>query len=91
MQLDVLITSDDTTKHKPDPLPLITAAARLNLPPQEIAYVGDSVHDIRCALSAGCLAVAALWGPFERATLLALGPELAAESLSDLVKMPELF
>jgi pyrophosphatase PpaX len=88
--LDLLMTTEDTVRHKPDPEPLLVAASRLGLAPKEIAYVGDSVHDIRCALGAGCLAVAALWGPFERTDLLALKPQLAAESLPELLNLADL-
>jgi pyrophosphatase PpaX len=87
---DLVMASDDTKKHKPDPEPLLEAARRLGIPPESIAYVGDSVHDIRCALGAGCLAVAALWGPFEVETLLALKPHHAVKSLADLVELTAL-
>lgn len=88
--LDLLLTCDDTSKHKPDPEPLLEAGRRLGLRSAEIAYVGDSVHDIRCALAAGCLAVAALWGPFEAQALISLGPRLTAQSLPELLQARDL-
>jgi pyrophosphatase PpaX len=88
--LDLVLTCDDTARHKPDPMPLSVAAERLGLRPGEIAYVGDSVHDMRCALAAGCRAVAALWGPFEREALAALDPHDLVEALPDLLEIAAL-
>lgn len=83
--LDILLTSDDTTRHKPDPTPLLHAAERLGIDAKELMYVGDSVHDLRCAQGAGAVDVAALWGPFERADLSALRPRYMAETLPDVL------
>lgn len=85
---DLIVTSDDTTKHKPDPAPLLFAADRLGIRPAEVVYVGDSVHDLRCALGAGSVAVAALWGPFLRQDLEALKPHHLCESLAALQALP---
>jgi pyrophosphatase PpaX len=87
---DLIMTADDTPRHKPDPMPLVVAAERLALDPREILYVGDSTHDLNCAHGAGCRAVAALWGPFERSSLLALSPAYALEGLLDILAIEEL-
>lgn len=85
---DLIVTSDDTAKHKPDPTPLQHAAERLGVATAEIVYVGDSVHDVRCALAAGSVAVAALWGPFLRSDLEALRPHHLCDSLTALQALP---
>jgi pyrophosphatase PpaX len=85
---DIVLTCDDTPRHKPDPMPLLAAAERLAMAPAEIVYVGDSVHDLSCAQGAGAVDVAALWGPFERATLAALGPRYMCETLAALLELP---
>jgi len=59
---DVVITSDDTERHKPAPDPILAAVARLGASPAETAYVGDSPFDIRAAKAAGVHAVAVGWG-----------------------------
>lgn len=87
---DLIVTADDTPRHKPDPMPLLFAAEKLQIAPERILFVGDSTHDINCAHRAGARAVAALWGPFERATLLALGPAFALDSLGELLLVEEL-
>jgi pyrophosphatase PpaX len=59
---DVVITSDDTERHKPAPDPILAALDRLDAHPAEAAYVGDSPFDIRAAKAAGAYAVAVGWG-----------------------------
>ena len=59
---DVVITSDDTERHKPAPDPILAALERLGAQPAESAYVGDSPFDIRAAKAAGTYAIAVGWG-----------------------------
>lgn len=82
----IVVTADDTTVHKPFPDPLIFAAKQLELAPREILYIGDSVHDIRCAHAAGCFAGAAYWGPFPRQVLDELKPICSFETLPDILQ-----
>jgi len=57
------IVSGDTTPHsKPHPEPLLEAARRLQVAPQECWYVGDDVRDIQAGRAAGMQTVAAAWG-----------------------------
>lgn len=50
---DVLITPDNTEKHKPDPEPVLKACELLGVSPSEAIMVGDSVFDFECAKRAG--------------------------------------
>jgi pyrophosphatase PpaX len=59
---DVVVGSEDTTKHKPEPEPLLHALDVLGAEPHEAAYVGDSPFDVRAAKAAGVYAVAVTWG-----------------------------
>jgi len=59
---DVVITADDTQRHKPSPDPILAALGRLDTAPADAAYVGDSPFDIRAAKAAGVHAVAVAWG-----------------------------
>ena len=55
--------SGDTTPHaKPHPAPLLEAARRLNLAPQDCWYVGDDLRDIQAGKAAGMLTIACGWG-----------------------------
>jgi len=59
---EVVITSDDTERHKPSPDPILAAVDRLGVAPADAAYVGDSPFDVRAAKAAGVFAVAVAWG-----------------------------
>lgn len=59
--LDAVITCDDTSKHKPDPEPVLITLDRLNAKPEEALMVGDSMFDIKCAHNAGVKAVLVGW------------------------------
>lgn len=57
------VISGDTTAHpKPHPAPLLEAARRLQLVPEQCWYVGDDLRDIQAGRAAGMLTVAAAWG-----------------------------
>ena len=59
---DCVISGDTTAHSKPHPEPLLEAARRLNLQPQECWYVGDDLRDIQAGRAAGMATVAAAWG-----------------------------
>jgi pyrophosphatase PpaX len=59
---DVVVGSDDTERHKPDPDPILYALDRLGAVAGDAVYVGDSPFDIRAAKAAGVHAVAVTWG-----------------------------
>ena len=59
---DVVVTGDDTVRHKPDPEPLLLALDQLGATAETAAYVGDSPFDIRAAKAAGMTAIAVSWG-----------------------------
>lgn len=57
------VVSGDTTAHaKPHPAPLLEAAARIELAPQQCWYVGDDLRDIQAGQAAGMPSIACGWG-----------------------------
>lgn len=58
---DVIVTCDDTDKHKPDPEPVNIALKRLGSKPEEAIMVGDSMFDIICAKNAGVKTALVSW------------------------------
>ncbi|MGC4046553.1 MAG: HAD-IA family hydrolase [Armatimonas sp.] len=74
--LATLVTFEDTTRHKPEPAPLLFAAERLCLSPTDCWYIGDSTHDMKAARAAGMRAIGALWGPSSREELAPLADDL---------------
>jgi pyrophosphatase PpaX len=59
---DVVVTSDMTERHKPDPAPVLAALERLGVEPSEAAFVGDSPFDVGAGKAAGVFTVAVAWG-----------------------------
>lgn len=82
--MDVVVGADSTTRHKPDPAPVHLALERLGRPAEEAIFVGDSPHDILAGNAAGVATVAALWGPFDRATLDGARPSHVIGAITEL-------
>jgi pyrophosphatase PpaX len=80
---EVIVTSDDVPVHKPDPYPLRFAAAAMGVSLEYCVYVGDSPHDMQAAISGDAISVAALWGAFTEAEVLAPGPDFALKRIED--------
>jgi pyrophosphatase PpaX len=59
---DVIVGSDDTERHKPNPAPLLFALDRLDADADDAVYIGDSPFDVRAAKAAGMHAIAVTWG-----------------------------
>jgi pyrophosphatase PpaX len=83
---DVVVGSDDTERHKPDPEPLVHALGLLGARPDDAVYVGDSPFDVRAAKAAGIHAVAVTWGGIHpRERLEAEGPDAVVETPGELL------
>jgi pyrophosphatase PpaX len=83
---DVVVGSDDTERHKPEPDPILHALEQLGASAGDTAYVGDSPFDIRSAKAAGVHAVAVTWGgihPEER--LAAEEPDAVVHTAEELL------
>lgn len=59
---DAVITRDDVRRLKPHPEPILLAAQRLGLAPQECLMVGDTAVDIQAGGAAGARTVGVLCG-----------------------------
>lgn len=83
---DVVVGSDDTERHKPDPDPILRALELLGVAADEAAYVGDSPFDIRAAKAAGVHAVSVTWGGIHtRARLEAEEPDAIVDTTEELL------
>lgn len=58
---DVVVTADDTKKHKPDPEPINIALAKLHSAPESSIMLGDTMFDLLCAKNAGVASVLVSW------------------------------
>ncbi|SDN10278.1 HAD-IA family hydrolase [Vreelandella arcis] len=57
-----LLCADDLAAKKPDPMPLLEAASRLGVAPEQCWYIGDHLRDMQAARAAGMTAVAVGYG-----------------------------
>ena len=76
--MEVFISMDDTSVHKPRPEPLLLALEKLQVGSHHAVYVGDSRHDMQAGRAAGMCTVAALWGPVPRSELELENPDALA-------------
>lgn len=59
---DVVLGQRSSVPLKPDPAGALEVAKRLNIPPPEFLYLGDSAVDMKTAIAAGMFPVGVLWG-----------------------------
>jgi len=50
---DIVVSGDSLPKKKPDPMPLLHAAAHFGVAPTDALMIGDSVSDVKAARAAG--------------------------------------
>ena len=58
----VRILVEDTEQHKPEPEPMLEYLRRTGAAAEETLYVGDTIYDMKCALSASVDFALASWG-----------------------------
>ncbi len=86
--VNVFVTMEDTTEHKPLPAPLLKGLKLLGgISPERAAYVGDAPFDITAARSAGVMSIAVSWGAFPEETLRAAGPDYLFKDLDSVVDL----
>lgn len=81
---DIVVSADDSERHKPDPEPLRVALAGLGRTANGGCYVGDSPFDIQAGHGAGMATIAVTWGFFGRADLEAVRPDVVCETATEL-------
>lgn len=63
----VAVSYQDTTNHKPHPEPLLLAAEKLRVKPEECVYIGDVTNDIKATRAAGMKVIIYSKSQFEQA------------------------
>jgi pyrophosphatase PpaX len=80
---------DQTTKHKPDPAPVLHALTVLDVPAGRALFVGDSTHDMRAGRAARVHTAAALWGPYTREELAPTAPDFWLTGMQEVLPLVE--
>lgn len=86
---DVVVSCDDTDKHKPDPAPVNIALERLNSKAENAVMLGDTMFDILCARNAGVTSVLVGWNVAMTHEDIhgADGPDFIIEKAEDLLSL----
>lgn len=84
---DLVITSDQLRRPKPDPEGMQRALDHFDCPAEEAVMVGDAVSDILCAQRAGVTAVAVTWGIKPERVQTLCRPDHIVHSWSSLMRV----
>lgn len=77
----------DTSRHKPDPEPLLRGLQILGVEAQHAISIGDDPIDTAAARRAGIFSVGALWGAVDHDALIASNPDALCETVADLRRL----
>lgn len=80
---DIVITEDDTRKHKPHPDPYLLALERSGADKEATVIIEDSINGITAGKAAGCI-VCGVTTSFDAATLKDAGADFVFDSYKDL-------
>ena len=83
--METAILADDTTKHKPDPEPLLECLRRLKIDAKDAIYIGDARSDLQAARNAGMAFGYAKWGSVSSEGIV--DPDYTFEQPLDLLKL----
>jgi phosphoglycolate phosphatase len=83
-KFDVVVSGDTTPKKKPDPMPLLHAANQLKVKAADCLMVGDSMHDVQAARSAGFQVVCVPYGYNHGVDIREANPDAVIDSLAEL-------
>ncbi|KZL91106.1 pyrophosphatase PpaX [Clostridium magnum] len=85
--MDVIVTPEDTEKHKPQGEPAEKACELLGILPEEAIMVGDSHNDILCGRNAGCSTCLVQYTALPIDKLMTYKPNYVIEKIEDLVEV----
>lgn len=83
----VLIAADSTTKHKPDPEPVLVAMSQLGVHPGTTVFVGDSPYDMMAGVAAGVRSIGVSWGAFSAEALRTTGASEVLDHPAELARL----
>jgi phosphoglycolate phosphatase-like HAD superfamily hydrolase len=84
---DIIVTGLSAKHTKPYPDPILLAAERMKVKPEECLMIGDTTVDMRAGKSAGAQTVGVLCGFGEEEELLRMGADAILKNTPDLVAL----
>ena len=85
--LDHVITGQSAEHTKPYPDPILLAAHKMGVKPEECLMIGDTTVDMRAGKSAGAQTVGVLCGFGEEPELIKKGADKILKSTPDLIDL----
>jgi phosphoglycolate phosphatase len=86
-QFEAVVGAQSSLPKKPDPSAALQIARRLNIPPPQFLYLGDSDIDMKTATAADMYPVGVLWGYRTAQELLTNGARKLIEQPADLLQL----
>lgn len=83
-RFELVLGAQSSIPMKPDPTTALQIARRLNIPPAEFLYLGDTDVDMKTATAAGMYPVGAVWGFRTADELMAGGAKQLIQNPTDL-------
>jgi HAD superfamily hydrolase (TIGR01509 family) len=84
---DVIVTGLSAPHTKPYPDPVLLAAKRMNVAPEDCVMIGDTTVDIRAGKSAGAQTVGVLCGFGEEYELRSMGANVILQDTPQLINL----
>ena len=84
---DLVLSGDSLERKKPDPLPLVEAAARFDLDTSDCVMVGDTITDVTAARGAGMPVICVTYGYNEGMDVRQFGADAVVDSLYDILAL----
>ncbi|WP_017415985.1 pyrophosphatase PpaX [Clostridium tunisiense] len=84
---EVIVSPEDTEKHKPEGEPVLKACELLNLKPEEVVMVGDSHNDILCGKNAGSKTCLVKYTALPLEKLLEHKPDYVIDSVEEILNI----
>jgi pyrophosphatase PpaX len=85
--MDIIISPNDTIKHKPEAEPALKACELLGIEPKEAIMVGDSTYDLLCGKNAGCFTCGVEYTELNINELLKVEPTYMVKNPLDILKL----
>lgn len=86
-KMDVIITPEDTSKHKPEAEPVLKACELLKVQPNEALMIGDSHYDILCGKNAGAKTCLVKYTVLPIDKIMSYNPEYAVDSIKEVINI----
>ena len=81
---EIIICGDTLAKKKPDPLPLLHAAEKLGVTPEQSMMLGDSMSDVKAARAAGFDIICMSYGYNHGEDIRDYNPDAVVDSMAEI-------